>query len=157
MSQNNELVRRNTEAELGGGSERVARQHEGGKLTARERLNLLLDQGSFTEYDKFVTHRSSNFGLADKRYLGDGVITGTGTVQEAFATMFQNIGKAFIDMATQMIAQALVMKVLGILGGGIGGCLVFSGTPRCLRRPAVPDVGQALPAHRDVRCLFELS
>ena len=49
------------------------------------------------------------------------VITGTGTVQEAFATMFQNIGKAFIDMATQMIAQALVMKVLGILGGGIGG------------------------------------
>jgi hypothetical protein len=57
------------------------------------------------------------------------VVTGTGTVQEAFATMFQNIGKAFIDMATQMIAQALVMKVLGILGNGItsGGAGAFSG------------------------------
>ena len=68
------------EAELGGGEARVAAQHARGKLSARERLDLLLDEGSFVELDRFVTHRSRGFGLEEKQFLGDGVVTGYGTV-----------------------------------------------------------------------------
>jgi propionyl-CoA carboxylase beta chain len=68
------------QATIGGGLEKIARQHEKGKLTARERLELLLDKGSFEEFDMFVTHRSTDFGLADKKVLGDGVVTGCGTI-----------------------------------------------------------------------------
>jgi len=58
----------------GGGEARIAKQHEAGKLTARERLDLLLDAGSFVEFDAFVTHRSNDFGLDEQRVLGDGVV-----------------------------------------------------------------------------------
>jgi len=68
------------QAELGGGAERVAKQHEAGKLTARERLDLLLDTGTFVELDKFVTHRSNDFGMGEKKIPGDGVVTGYGQV-----------------------------------------------------------------------------
>jgi propionyl-CoA carboxylase beta chain len=80
MKRFNELAEKNALAEEGGGSERIAKQHADGKLTARERLNLLLDPGSFQEIGKFVTHRSSNFGLDERKYLGDGVVTGTGRI-----------------------------------------------------------------------------
>src|SRR6516165_5005115 len=68
------------EALAGGGPERVERQHNAGKLTARERVELLLDPGSFVEIGKFVTHRATDFGMADAKVLGDGVVTGYGTV-----------------------------------------------------------------------------
>jgi acetyl-CoA carboxylase carboxyltransferase component len=68
------------ESRLGGGRERIDQQHARGKLTARERLDLLLDAGSFVELDAFVTHRSNDFGLDQQRILGDGVVTGHGTV-----------------------------------------------------------------------------
>jgi len=68
------------EAELGGGLERIETQHKQGRLTARERLDLLLDKGSFRETDMFVTHRTSDFGLDERRFLGDSVVTGWGTV-----------------------------------------------------------------------------
>jgi propionyl-CoA carboxylase beta chain len=71
---------RNAEALEGGGSDRVAKHKAGGRLTARERLDVLLDPGSFVEMDRFVTHRSQNFGMGDKRVLGDGVITGYGRI-----------------------------------------------------------------------------
>src|SRR5258707_287375 len=64
----------------GGGQERIQKQHEGGKLTARERIDSLLDPQSFCELDKFVTHRATDFGMADKKIPGDGVVTGYGTV-----------------------------------------------------------------------------
>ena len=67
-------------AKLGGGQERIDRQHERGRLTARERLHLLLDEGSFQELDMFVTHQATEFGLEDRKYLGDGVVTGYGTI-----------------------------------------------------------------------------
>ena len=69
-----------TEARLGGGEQRIEQQHGRGKLTARERLELLLDEGSFSELDALVTHRATDFGLADEHYLGDGVVTGYGRV-----------------------------------------------------------------------------
>src|SRR5512145_1789934 len=73
------LDRLNAEAEKGGGDARIQKQHEAGKLTARERIALLLDPGSFVELDKFKTHRCSDFGMADQKVLGDGVVTGYGT------------------------------------------------------------------------------
>src|SRR5690606_13446128 len=74
------LHEKNTEALAGGGKNRIAAQHAKGKLTARERIDLLMDEGSFQEIGRFVTHRSSDFGLDKEHYLGDGVITGDGTV-----------------------------------------------------------------------------
>ena len=69
------------EAKLGGGERRIAQQHDRNKLTARERLELLLDEGSFVELDAFVTHRATDFGLDDEKYLGDGVVTGHGLIE----------------------------------------------------------------------------
>ena len=76
----NELNERKRLAELGGGEERVAKQHAAGKLTARERIELLLDPGSFVELDQFVTHRCTDFEMGNQKFLGDGVVTGHGTV-----------------------------------------------------------------------------
>src|SRR5215208_477486 len=70
-----ELHHRQGLAEQGGGPDRVAQQHKKGKLTARERLDLLLDEGSFVELDRFVTHRSTDFGLDQQIFPGDGVVT----------------------------------------------------------------------------------
>ncbi len=74
------LVERRKEARLGGGEKRIEAQHAKGKLTARERLALLLDEGSFEEYDMFVQHRCTNFGMENSRPYGDGVVTGQGTI-----------------------------------------------------------------------------
>jgi propionyl-CoA carboxylase beta subunit len=76
------------EAALGGGEVRINQQHERGKLTARERLDLLLDPGSFIEFDAFVTHRATDFGLDKERYLGDGVVTGHGTIDGRLVFVF---------------------------------------------------------------------
>src|SRR5688500_19126130 len=70
----------NAKALEGGGKERIDRQHAAGKLTARERIELLLDPGSFVEIDRFVTHRCADFGMAQQKILGDGVVTGHGLV-----------------------------------------------------------------------------
>ena len=74
------LERRRAESELGGGAERLKAQHAKGKLSARERIDALLDEGSFVELDRFVTHRSVDFGLERERPYGDGVITGSGKI-----------------------------------------------------------------------------
>ena len=74
------LVERRAKARLGGGEERIKAQHSKGKKTARERLALLLDPGSFEEYDTFVQHRCTNFGMEKSHPDGDGVVTGCGTI-----------------------------------------------------------------------------
>ncbi len=76
------------ELRLGGGQKRIDQQHARGKLTARERLDLLLDPGSFVEFDAFVVHRSSDFGLDEERILGDGVVTGHGTIDGRLVFVF---------------------------------------------------------------------
>ena len=73
---------------LGGGEDRIKQQHKKGKLTARERVELLLDKGSFVELDRFVTHRSHDFGMADQQILGDGVVTGYGTIDRRLVYVF---------------------------------------------------------------------
>jgi propionyl-CoA carboxylase beta chain len=99
------------QAELGGGADRIAKQHEAGKLTARERIDLLLDPGSFCELDKFVTHRSSDFGMGDKKILGDGVVTGYGTVEGrqvfVFAQDFTVFGGSLSGAYAQKICKIM--------------------------------------------------
>lgn len=75
-----ELIQLRQKARLGGGEKRIESQHKKGKYTARERIALLLDEGSFEEFDMFVQHRSTNFGIEKETYLGDGVVTGYGTI-----------------------------------------------------------------------------
>ncbi len=83
-----ELERRSHEAELGGGEERIKKQHAAGKLTARERIELLLDPGTFVELDKFKTHRCTDFGMEEQKILGDGVVTGYGTIDGRLVYVF---------------------------------------------------------------------
>ncbi|MEL6674018.1 MAG: acyl-CoA carboxylase subunit beta [Bacteroidota bacterium] len=84
----NKLAEKNAEALLGGGQNRIDKQHAKGKLTARERLSLLLDEGTFEEIGKFVTHRSHAFGLEKQQILGDGVVTGYGKVNGRLVYVF---------------------------------------------------------------------
>jgi propionyl-CoA carboxylase beta chain len=83
-----ELDRKDREALLAGGKERIEKQHAAGKLTARERIDLLLDKGTFVELDRFVTHRCNDFGMEDRKFLGDGVITGYGKIHDRLAFVF---------------------------------------------------------------------
>ncbi len=83
-----ELKRRNEEAELGGGRKRIDQQHAKGKMTARERIQYLLDEGSFEEVDKFVVHRCNDFGMNKTKIPGDGVVTGYGTINGRQAFIF---------------------------------------------------------------------
>src|SRR5881398_768572 len=82
------LQQKRSESEQGGGAERVETQHQKGKMTARERLDVLLDPGSFVELDRFVTHRATDFGLAEQKFLGDGVVTGHGRIDGRVVYVF---------------------------------------------------------------------
>ena len=83
-----ELVERRATAKMGGGQKRIDAQHQKGKLTARERLALLLDEGSFEEFDMFVQHRCTNFGMDKTKFDGDGVVTGMGTIDGRLVYVF---------------------------------------------------------------------
>ncbi|MBI2158215.1 MAG: acyl-CoA carboxylase subunit beta [Candidatus Rokubacteria bacterium] len=123
-----ELRRRHAEAELAGGEERVRRQHTAGKKTARERLELLLDPGSFAEIDKFVVHQSHDFGMAGQRVPGDGVITGSGRIHGrpvfVFAQDFTVFGGSLSEAYARKICKVmdLAMKtgapVIGLNDSG---------------------------------------
>ncbi len=102
-----DLERRQAEAVQGGGERRVAQQHEKGKLTARERLDLLLDPGSLVELDRFVVHRATDFGLADQQYPGDGVITGHGTIEGRLVFVFSQDFTVFGGSLSETHAQKI--------------------------------------------------
>src|SRR5439155_464088 len=89
------LQQKRAESELGGGAERIKVQHEKGKMTARERLDVLLDPGTFVELDRFVTHRSSDFGLADEKYLGAGVAVYSPAITD-FVFMVRGVSYMFV-------------------------------------------------------------
>ncbi|MFS0863429.1 acyl-CoA carboxylase subunit beta [Fredinandcohnia sp. 179-A 10B2 NHS] len=107
----NELYDRRREVELGGGDEKIDKQHEKGKLTARERIDLLVDKGSFVELNPFIQHRSTDFGLADKKGPGDGVVTGYGKVNGRpiylFSQDFTVFGGALGEMHAKKIANVM--------------------------------------------------
>jgi propionyl-CoA carboxylase beta chain len=106
-----ELHRRHADAEQGGGEERIRRQHKAGKKTARERLELLLDPGSFMEIDRFVVHQCHDFGMAEQRVPGDGVVTGSGRVHGrpvfVFAQDFTVFGGSLSEAYARKICKLM--------------------------------------------------
>ena len=122
------LDARRERARLGGGKERIAAQHAKGKLTARERIELLLDHGSFEEFDMFVDHRSNDYGMAETKIPGDGVVTGWGTVNGrtvfVFAKDFTVFGGSLSETHAQKITkiQDMALKnrapIVGLFDAG---------------------------------------
>ena len=122
------LKKLQTESKKGGGDKRIAAQHEKGKLTARERIDLLVDEGTFVEIDAFVRHRSKDFGLEKQRYLGDGVITGYGYVNERLIYLFSqdftvfggSLSEAFAEKICKIMEQAMKVgaPVIGLNDSG---------------------------------------
>jgi propionyl-CoA carboxylase beta chain len=109
------LQQKRAESEQGGGAERIATQHKKGKMTARERLDVLLDPGSFVELDRFVTHRSTDFGLAEQQILGDGVVTGWGRIEGrlvyVFAQDFTVFGGSLSETHAEKICKVMDLAV----------------------------------------------
>ncbi|MCO5733627.1 acyl-CoA carboxylase subunit beta [Rhizobium sp. SSA_523] len=110
-----EVEARRAEARLGGGQKRIDAQHAKGKLTARERIEVLLDEGSFEEYDMYVTHRCVDFGMAEQKVPGDGVITGWGTINGrqvyVFSQDFTVLGGSLSETHAQKICKIMDMAV----------------------------------------------
>jgi propionyl-CoA carboxylase beta chain len=101
------------EAQLGGGAKRIESQHKKGKLTARERIHFLLDEGSFEEIGMFVTHRSTDFGMENEKYLGDGVVTGYGTVNGRLVYVFSQDFTVFGGSLSETHAEK-ICKVMDL-------------------------------------------
>ncbi len=122
------LIDLREEAKLGGGKKKIEGQHAKGKLTARERIEILLDEGSFEEYDMFVTHRCRDFGLEKKKILGDGVITGHGTIDgrvvyvysQDFTVLGGSLSETFAGKICKIMDQAMKVgaPVIGINDSG---------------------------------------
>ena len=110
-----ELIQLRATAHLGGGQKRIDSQHQKGKFTARERIALLLDEGSFDEIDTFVLHRSTNFGIDKTKFLGDGVVTGAGTIDGrlvyVFAQDFTVFGGALSEMLASKICKVMELAM----------------------------------------------
>lgn len=124
----NQLVELNQKAELGGGVERIKKQHEAGKKTARERIVQLLDPGTFNEIDKLVTHRNYDFGMQDKKILGDGLVAGYGKINGRLVYVFAqdftvfggSLSRANADKIVKIQDMALQMgaPVIGLNDSG---------------------------------------
>ncbi|MDP2423512.1 MAG: acyl-CoA carboxylase subunit beta [Bacteroidales bacterium] len=123
-----QLIELREKAKQGGGENRIEAQHAKGKYTARERIEMLLDEGSFEEYDMFVTHRCRDFGLEDQLYLGDGVITGHGTIDgrvvyvfsQDFTVMGGSLSETFANKICKIMDQAIKVgaPIIGINDSG---------------------------------------
>lgn len=101
------LIEKREQAKLGGGIKRIESQHKKGKLTARERIDILLDDGSFEEYDMFVSHRCTDFGLDKETYLSDGVVTGHGTIDGRVVYIFSQDFTVFGGSLSETFAQKI--------------------------------------------------
>ena len=122
------LEQKNHEAEMGGGEKRISSQHAKGKLTARERISRLIDPGTFNEFDKFMTHNCSQFGLEKTKFLGDGVVTGIGKINGQQVAVFSQdftcwggaLGMAYAKKICKVMDFALdnMMPIIGINDSG---------------------------------------
>ncbi len=129
------LLDKREEARLGGGKKRLDAQHKKGKLSARERIDLLLDGGSFEEYDMFVSHRSTEFGLDKEHYLTDGVITGHGTIDGRIVYVFSqdfsifggSLSESFAKKICKVMDQAMKVGVPVIGLNDSGGARIQEG------------------------------
>jgi propionyl-CoA carboxylase beta chain len=107
------LQQRRSESEQGGGTDRIDAQHKKGKMTARERLDVLLDPGTFVELDRFVTHRTTDFGLGDQKVLGDGVVTGWGRIEGRLVYVFSQDFTVFGGSLSEAHAEK-ICKVMDL-------------------------------------------
>ena len=123
-----ELLEKLKKADAAGGEDRIKKQHESGKLTARERIDRLLDKDSFVEIDKFVTHRCTYFGMEKRKFLGDGVVTGHGKIDgrpvflyaQDFTVLGGTLGRAFADKICKVMEMAMKngIPVVGLNDSG---------------------------------------
>lgn len=128
QSKINKLIEMRAQAAQGGGEKRIASQHKKGKYTARERIDMLLDEGSFEEFDMFVTHRSTNFGMDQEHFLGDGVITGHGTIDgrvvylysQDFTVFGGSLSESYAKKICKIMDQAMLVgaPLIGINDSG---------------------------------------
>ncbi|MGE0058308.1 MAG: acyl-CoA carboxylase subunit beta, partial [Dehalococcoidia bacterium] len=128
QEQLDDLRRRKEQAALGGGQRRIDAQHQRGKLTARERINLLVDQGTFEELDSLVLHRASDFGIDQQRFPGDSVVTGFARIEGrpvcVFAQDFTVVGGSVSEVAAEKICKIMDIAVktgvpvIGLNDGG---------------------------------------
>ena len=126
-----ELVERRAVAKMGGGQERIDAQHQKGKLTARERLAILLDEGSFEEFDMFVQHRCTNFGMEKNKFDGDGVVTGMGTIDGRLVYVYsQDFTVSGGTMSETMAQKICKVADMAIRNGAPLLCLNDSGGAR---------------------------
>ena len=131
----NELLKLRETARLGGGEKRIEKQHAQGKFTARERILLFLDEGSFEEFDMFVTHRCTNFGLENEKYLSDGVVTGYGTVEgrlvyvysQDFTTFGGSLSETVSNKICKVLDQAMKMGAPVVGFNDSGGARIQEG------------------------------
>jgi propionyl-CoA carboxylase beta chain len=107
------LIKMRADAVLGGGQERIEKQHAKGRMTARERIEMLLDEGSFEEFDMFKTHRCTQFGMEGKEFLGDGVITGYGTINGRVVYVFSQDFTVFGGSLSETFAEK-VCKIMDL-------------------------------------------
>ena len=129
------LVELNKAANLGGGEERIKRQHEGGKMTARERIDVLLDKGTFAEVDKFVVHQCTNFGMDKKKIAGDGIIAGYGKIAGRLVFVYAydftvfggSLGRTAADKIVKIQKMALKMGAPIIAINDSGGARIQEG------------------------------
>lgn len=130
-----QLAKLSQQAELGGGKERIQKQHDQGKYTARERINKLLDPDSFIEFDKFVVHRCNSFGMDKQKYLGDGVVTGVGRINGQKIAIFSQdftcwggaLGMAYAKKICKVMDFALENRIPVIGLNDSGGARIQEG------------------------------
>jgi len=130
-----ELLKLRETARMGGGEKRIAKQHSQGKFTARERILMFLDEGSFEEFDMFVTHRCTNFGMEKEKYLSDGVVTGYGTVEgrlvfvysQDFTTFGGSLSETVSNKICKVLDQAMKMGAPVVGFNDSGGARIQEG------------------------------
>src|SRR3954452_7641311 len=110
-----ELKKRDSAAEAGGGPERRERQHKEGKMSARERIEFLLDEGTFEETDKLVTHRCNDFGMAEQKVYGDGFVTGYGRIDGRLVYVFAQDFTVFGGSLSEANAGKII-KIMDLAG-----------------------------------------
>src|SRR5574344_2694657 len=124
-----QLIEKREEARIGGGQKAIDKQHARGKYTARERIDILLDEGSFEEYDMFKEHRCHNFGMEKKQFPGDGVVAGSGTIDGRLVFIFAQDFKVHAGSLSETMSQkickvmdmAMKMGALVIGSNDVGG------------------------------------
>ena len=111
-----ELEKQRKQAKEGGGKKRIDAQHARGKLTARERIDILLDEGTFEEYDMYVEHRTNDFGMAKQKYPGDSVVTGSGKINGKLVYVFSQDFTVFGGSLSEAHAEKICRSIAACSG-----------------------------------------